>query len=48
MLPVPAIRVAAPRQLRHWLKTVDSYTRWAFNAQPPLVPPATDRRDDNA
>ena len=46
MLPVPAIRVPAPRSLRALLKSVDSYTRWAFNPQPPLAPRTVQRRHD--
>jgi len=36
MLPVPPIRITRRRSLRDWVKAVDAYTLWAFNAQGPL------------
>ena len=35
--PVTVARVAAPGRWRSLLRSVDEYTLWAFNPQPPLV-----------
>ena len=32
MLPTPAIRARGHHSFRVWLKAVDRYTLWAFNA----------------
>jgi hypothetical protein len=36
MLPLPLPRVRPNLPLRAWARRANSYTLWAFNAQPPL------------
>ncbi len=37
MLPLPGIPQMSRSRIRHWIQRLDSYTLWAFNAQPPLI-----------
>jgi hypothetical protein len=43
MLPLPPVPSVSGGRFRSLLKRIDSYTLWAFNAQPPLS-----RRDADA
>ena len=36
MLPTPAIRARGHHSVTGWLKAIDRYTLWAFNAPAPL------------
>ncbi len=47
MLPPPPMRIRPPAvpRLRRWLARVNSYTLWAFNPQPPVAYPKSDRTE---